>query len=575
MGGAGVNDTHRHVVALNADIVGYSRLIADDPDGASARVAETRTLVDERVRAAGGEMTQFVGDNFMALFEDPTAAMRAAISISSDLERRNASLPEQERVVFRMGIEEGEIAETEGNHHGEALNVAARIQAIARPGGVSVSGSVYRGLDEPALRFRALGPQRFKNIPDPIEVFEFVDLPSDTAGGTTTVDLALEAPVVAVLPVLAESADPQVATAAEIVRSDILHGLAALPELTVIDARDDSPGGEPSGSARYMLETGVNQLGDHVRVHATLFDVTTMNVVKGRKWTTTPSEMLGLSDEIAAEITHIFEIELVVGQPAGLYAELGDPDAIERVYLGWYHLRQDTPDGYFRARELFDSVAVSHPEQPFGHVLAAYATWIGQANGWVERDPALATAWEQATRGSETGDPTGMAVMVQAAVLMSRGETDEALQLMNGMQVIRPTCDVTYGLEGSLRRYLGEWETAVDLMDRAMRLTGVNKPWYPTVKACSLLVGGRAQQAAALAEAVLEHQPSNLEALIVLAAAQAEMGLDRRARATAAIIRDRFPAVDVEAWLDSNPYQDRELVDRWKGELVEIGAIEG
>ena len=110
-------------------------------------------------------------------------------------------------------------------------------------------------------------------------------------------------------------------------------------------------------------------------------------------------------------------------------------------------------------------------------------------------------------------------------------------------------------------------------MDRAMRLTGVNKPWYPTVKACSLLVGGRAEQAAELAEAVLEHQPHNLEALIVLAAAQAEMGLERRARATAQIIHDRFPAVDVEAWLDSNPYQDRDLVDRWKGELVDIGAI--
>ncbi len=110
-------------------------------------------------------------------------------------------------------------------------------------------------------------------------------------------------------------------------------------------------------------------------------------------------------------------------------------------------------------------------------------------------------------------------------------------------------------------------------MDRAMRLTGVNKPWYPTVKACSLLVGGRPQQAANLAQAVLDHQPNNLEALIVLAASQAEMGLDRRARATADKIQERFPSVDVEAWLDSNPYQDRVLVDRWKGELIEIGAI--
>jgi class 3 adenylate cyclase/TolB-like protein len=568
-----VNETRRHVVALNADIVGYSRLIADDPDGTTAQVSEARSLVDEHVAAAGGELSQFVGDNFMALFDDATSAMKAAISISSELERRNADVDEQRQVRFRMGIEEGDITETVGNAHGDALNVAARIQAIARPGGVSVSGTVYKGLDEPALRFKALGPQRFKNIPEAIDVFEFNDLPSDAPAGGPAFDLALEIPVVAVLPVLNDATDPQVATAADIIRSDIIHGLAALPELTVVDARDETPGGHDAGSSRYMLESGVNQLGDHVRIHATLFDVSTMNVVKARKWTTTPTEMLGLSEEIASEITHTVEIELVVGQPAGLYAELGDPDAIERIYLGWYHLRQDTPDGFERARELFGSVAESHPQQPFGHVLSAYATWIGQASGWIDRQTALDAAWEHAQRGREAGDPTGMAAMTQAAVLMTRGDTDGALQLMDGMEIIRPTCDVTYGLEGSLRRYLGEWETAVDLMDRAMRLTGVNKPWYPTVKACSLLVGGRPEQAASIAQAVLDHQPNNLEALIVLAASQAEMGLDRRARATAATIKDRFPAVDVEAWLDGNPYQDRELVDRWKGELLEIGAI--
>ncbi|MDX1691684.1 MAG: hypothetical protein R3290_11745, partial [Acidimicrobiia bacterium] len=169
---------------------------------------------------------------------------------------------------------------------------------------------------------------------------------------------------------------------------------------------------------------------------------------------------------------------------------------------------------------------------------------------------------------------TGMARMVQAAVHMTRGRFDDALAAMDGVEIIRPTCDVTYGLEGSVRRYLGDWEKAVDLLDVAMRLTGINKPWYPTVKAASLFVGERHEEAAALAEAVLSYQPNNLEALLVLTAARREMGMERRARAAAALVAERFPSVDVESWLERHPYRSRDVVERWKGDLAAAGALD-
>jgi len=167
-----------------------------------------------------------------------------------------------------------------------------------------------------------------------------------------------------------------------------------------------------------------------------------------------------------------------------------------------------------------------------------------------------------------------MAKAVEAAVLMSQGLVDDAFAAMDQLEIIRPTCDVTYGLEGSIRRYMGEWEKAVDLLDVATRLTGVNKPWYPTVKACSLFMGGRVEQAASVAEAVLEYHPHNLEALLVLAAAEVELGLDRRAHATAQLIKEQFPSVNLEKWLDKNPYQSHELVERWRKDLASAGAIE-
>jgi tetratricopeptide (TPR) repeat protein len=342
----------------------------------------------------------------------------------------------------------------------------------------------------------------------------------------------------------------------------------------VVDAVEDDAGQHRGMGARYMLETGVHQFGERIRVYATVFDVTTMNVVKAHKASGTVSDMFELSETISDEVGQTIEVELVVGAPAGLYSELDDPGAIEKVYMGWYHLRSDTPEGWEKALGLFEEVAESHPDAPYGWVLSAFANWIGAANEW-SSDPAasLAIAREQADTGRAIGDPTGMAQAVDAAVLMSMGRVEQAVEAIEALEIVRPTCDVTYGLEGSLKRYLGEWEEAVDLLDTAMRLTGINKPWYPTVKACSLFIGNKPEQAASVAESVLEFQPNNVEALLVLAAAQVELGLDRRAVATAGILRERFPSLDVEAWLDRNPYQDAELMGRWKADLASVELV--
>ncbi len=565
-------ETSHELVALNADVVGYSALVADDVDTTTATLTEYRHLVDGAVAENGGTLANFVGDSFMAIFPDAMASLRAAIAIATAVEERNEGLATHRQVRFRMGMDQGTVTVTQDNHHGDALNIAARIQAIARPGGLAVSGRVYRSLDEPAFRFRPMGRQRLKNIPEQVDVYEFVDLPSDAVHASERRSLSLEAPTLAILPIHTEMVDHGVRAAASLIRSDLLHRLSTIPDLRLIDAPVEPDGGAAT-TARYMVETGVHQFDTHVRVFAVLFDVNTMNVIKSHKWTTAVEEMVSLSESVADEVARSVQVELIVGEPARLYAELDDPAAIEKIYLGWYHLRNDTREGWSRALDLFTQVAEAHPDHPYGWVLSGFAYWLGAASGWVaDPNQALDTAMELARRGAPR-DLTGMAQAVEAAVLMSRGDVDAALARLDHLETVRPTCDITYGLEGSVRRYLGQWERAVDLLDLAMRLTGINKPWYPTVKASSLFVGGRLEEAAALAEGVLDYQPSNLEALLVLAASQVEMGLERRARATGDLIKDRFPAVDVEDWLDKTPYQRREIVDRWKGDLLSAGAI--
>jgi len=563
-------------VVLNADIVGYSMLMSDDFESTTATMERYRQLVDSKIVEIGGTLIDFVGDNFMAAFEDARDAVQTAIAIAAEIETANADTNGLRKIRFRMGIDLGDVAVSGGRYFGDPLNIASRIQAIARPGGLCVSGLVYRALDEPALRFRAIGQQRLKNIPEEIEVYEFADLPGDRTITAERRSLSLESPTVAVLPIHTEMADKSVRATAGILRGDLIHRLARVPQLRVIDAKVETSDKRVVTAARYMVETGVHQVGDNVRLYATLFDVITMNIVKSYKWAVQTEDLFALSDRFADDVASSIEIELIVGEPAGLYSDLDDPAAIEMVYLGWYHLRTDTREGWSHAIELFGQVAQLHPDQPFGHVLSAFANWIGAANEWVyDPDEALSKAREQAQIAVEKGDQTGMARAVEASILMSEGRHDEALAVVEQLEIIRPTCDVTYGLEGSVRRYLGQWEKAIDLLEIAMRLTGINKPWYPTVKACSLFIGGRIEQAASVAEMVLNYQPQNLEALLVLAASQTELGMYRRAKATTEIIRERFPSVDVAVWFDKSPYQIKEVVERWKKDLASAGAIEG
>jgi len=329
-------DKQRHkAVVLNADVVGYSRLMSDDFESTTATMVRYRQLVDSKIAEGGGTLVDFVGDNFMATFEDAKDAVQTAIAIATKFEIENTDIPGPRQVRFRMGIDLGDVAVSSGRYFGDPLNIASRIQAIARPGGLCVSGHVYRALDEPALRFRPIGQQRLKNIPEEVEVYEFADLPSDSTVTTERKTLSLESPTVAVLPIHTEMADESVGATAGILRGDLIHRLARVPQLRVIDAKTETSDKRVVTAARYMVETGVHQVEDKVRLYATLFDVATMNIVKSYKWTVQAEDLFALSDRFADDVARSIEIELIVGEPAGLYSDLDDPGPSRRyIWVG-------------------------------------------------------------------------------------------------------------------------------------------------------------------------------------------------------------------------------------------------
>ena len=325
-----------------------------------------------------------------------------------------------------MGLAQGAVTITDDQYFGDALNIAARIQSIATPGGVSVSGSVYKALDEPELRFRSMGRQDLKNIPEEVEVYPFADLPS---GGWNKKDehtLSLESPTVAVLPIHTEMVNESILPVAEVIRADLVHRLASIPHLTVVDAAN---GEQAKSAASYFLETGIVQLGEQVRVFAKLVDVGTWNVATSHKWTAPTTDLFSLSDKISEEVASALEIELVIGEPARIYSDMTDPETLQIVYNTWFGLTSGTREGWANALDAFESVAISHPDEPFGHTLGALTKWVGVGEGYIQdREEALQEAWDEAQLGLDTGDPTGLAQTVQAAILMSRGLGEQALE---------------------------------------------------------------------------------------------------------------------------------------------------
>jgi adenylate cyclase len=165
----------RRATALHGDVAGYSRLIADNEIETHNTLQAFRRIIEEEVAAHDGEVVEFVGDEFLAVIPTETAAVAAAITVQRRVAGENESLPQGRRMRFRLGINAGEISTADGQWYGDAINVAARLQAIADPGGINVSADTLDAAGDISFDVAPIGNKRLKNIPEPVAVFKIID----------------------------------------------------------------------------------------------------------------------------------------------------------------------------------------------------------------------------------------------------------------------------------------------------------------------------------------------------------------------------------------------------------------
>jgi adenylate cyclase len=316
----------RLAAILAADVVGYSRLIRADEEGTIAALKALRVdLIDPKIAEHHGRIVKLMGDGILAEFPSVVDAVRAAVEIQTGVIEHNSSLPDEERITFRVGINLGDVVIDGDDIHGDGVNVAARLEGLAQPGGVCISGAVHEQVrDRLDVPFKDLGEQQVKNIERPITVWQW--LPGVTPSPITAdVPLALpDKSSIAVLPFANLSGDPEQEYFADGMTEDITTELSRYTELFVI-ARNTAfayKGQTPNIievgrelGVQFVLEGSVRKAGNRVRINAQLIDGQNGNHLWAERYDGKVDEIFDLQDEVtrqvvSATVPHITEAEL-------------------------------------------------------------------------------------------------------------------------------------------------------------------------------------------------------------------------------------------------------------------------
>ena len=340
-----MSQTRRLAAILAADVAGYSRLMGVDEEGTLAALkAIRRELSDPKVKEHRGRIVKTTGDGLLIEFASVVDAVRCAVEVQREMAERNADVPSDRRIELRMGINLGDIIKDGRDIYGDGVNIAARLEALAEPGGICVSRVVRDQVrDKLAFSFEDLGEQQVKNIARPVRVHRVVlseiSSPSEQAMATPSQSpLPLpEKPSIAVLPFQNMSGDPEQEYFADGMVEEIITALSRIRWLFVIArnssftykgrAVDVKQIGRELG-ARYVLEGGVRKAGNRVRITGQLIDAPTGVHLWADRFEGATDDMFDLQDQITASVIGAIvpkveraEIERARTKPTGnLYA---------------------------------------------------------------------------------------------------------------------------------------------------------------------------------------------------------------------------------------------------------------
>lgn len=547
---------------FSADVKSYSRLMGDNEEATIRTLKTYREVITTLIQQHRGRVVDAPGDNLLAEFASAVDAVKAAVAIQHELRARNAELEAHRKMEFRIGLNVGDVIIDEGRLYGDGVNIAARVEGLADPGGICLSGTVHEYVESKLdLSFSYQGEQTVKNIAKPVRVYKVeldAEMPTPRAFKAPSTALRLPAkPSIAVLPFTNISNDPEQEYFSDGMTEDIITDLAKLSGLFVI-ARNSSftykgqavkveQVGQELG-VRYVVEGSIRKAGSRVRISAQLIDATTGGHVWAERYDQELQDIFAVQDEVTQKIVRALEVQLTKGEHERLTNRSTDNVEAYDYYLrGVEQFNTRTKEGNLQARQLFARAL----ELDSGYA-AAYAflsrTHITEwAMTW-SRDPQTleqADAFGQKAVALDSSLP--LAHLALGFAYLWKRQHEQAITEAEKAIALNPNDAESYAALGDILNYAGRPEQAIDAIEKAMRLD----PHYPVAYLFNL---GRAywllrwyEEAIAVLKRTLIRNPNHLSTHGYLIIAYSE--LDQQAEAQA----------EWEEALRSNPYFSLEV----------------
>ena len=577
---------------LAADVAGYSRLMGADEEGTLARLkAHRRELIDPKIKEHRGRIVKTTGDGILVEFPSVVDAARCAIEMQEGMAERNADLPQDRRIDFRVGVNIGDIIVDGDDIHGDGVNIAARLEGLAQPGGICISQTVLN-LASGKLPFEVddAGELVLKNIERPVHVYRVVLGPAArrTASQATALPLP-DKPSIAVLPFQNLSGDAEQEYFADGIVEEIITALSRFPWLFVI-ARNSSfvYKGKPVDvkqvgrelGVRYMLEGSVRKAVNRVRIAGQLIDGSTGAHLWADRFEGALEDVFDLQDRVTESVVGAIaprleqaEIERAKRKPTESL------DAYDYYLRGMASSYRQTRDGISEALRMFYRAIELDPDFASAHGAAARCYGRLKRSSWMT-DPVRESAETArlARRAVELGrDDAPALTHAGLALAYVVGDLDDGAAFVERALALNPNLAVAWYYSGLTKLWFGEPDSAIERIARAMHLSPLDPliGQMQSATAYGHFFAGRYDVASSWAETALRDWPNDLNALRIAAASNALAGRLGQARELVARLRPLAPALRVSNLRDTmGPHRRPEDVARYEEGLRKAGLPE-
>jgi adenylate cyclase len=552
-------------------MVGYCRLMEADETGTLARLRAHRIeLIDPAIAKNNGRIIKTAGDGLLVEFQSVAGAVECAAEIQRRTARRNADLSPARRIEFRIGINLGDVIVEDGDIFGDGVNVAARLQQLADPGGICVAAAVRDQVgDRLDVGFEDAGDQRVKNIGRPIRVFRVLLETPPRDGAAAPAERAAAKPSLVVLPFTNMSGDPEQEFFADGLSEDLITELSRFRELLVISRNSafvhKGKAVKVQDIARefgvhYVVEGSVRKADDRVRVTVQLIDAETDRHVWAERYDRRIEDIFAIQDEITASIVGTLPGRIeAAGQERAKRKPTESMAAYEYVLAGKVLHHRTTPQDNAQAQGVLGRAIAL--DSKYAHAHAWMACVVGQSwvYGWCDdRDAAWKRCLEEAQIALALDDNDSDVHRILAAISLAHDDHDKARYHEERALALNPNNDLILVQNGELLTWLGRPEDGIEWIRRAMRVN----PYHPERYWSHL---GRAHYTA-------RQYPEAVQALsrltrpdytqhALLAAALAQMGDATAAAAHAREVLETEPGFSIAACLSTSHYvldRDRE-----------------